>query len=82
MAPARTRYAREMTIRRLELESGVEIECEDIGEGERPFVLVHGFTGSRDDWREQMPRLAELRWIDSKYVSQCAPKRSPMMGSA
>ena len=49
-----------MSIRRLELESGVEIECEDVGAGDRPFVLVHGFTGSRDDWREQIPKLAGL----------------------
>jgi pimeloyl-ACP methyl ester carboxylesterase len=48
-----------MTIRKLPLNSGVEIECEDLGTGDRPFVLVHGYTGSRDDWREQLPRLAE-----------------------
>ncbi len=47
-----------MPIKRLSLPSGIEIECEDIGEGDRPFVLVHGFTGSRDDWREQLPHLA------------------------
>jgi pimeloyl-ACP methyl ester carboxylesterase len=37
----------------------IEIEYEEHGEGERPFVLVHGFTGSRDDFREVLPRLAE-----------------------
>jgi 2-succinyl-6-hydroxy-2,4-cyclohexadiene-1-carboxylate synthase len=37
---------------------GIEIETEEAGHGERAFVLVHGFTGSRDDWLEQMPRLA------------------------
>lgn len=36
----------------------VELEYEEHGSGGRPFVLVHGFTGSRDDWREQLPRLA------------------------
>ena len=36
----------------------IEMEYEEHGEGGRPFVLVHGFTGSRDDWREQLPRLA------------------------
>jgi len=37
---------------------GMEMELEDAGSGERPFVLVHGFTGSRDDFREHMPELA------------------------
>jgi pimeloyl-ACP methyl ester carboxylesterase len=36
----------------------IEMEYEEHGEGARPFVLVHGFTGSRDDWCEQLPRLA------------------------
>ena len=36
----------------------IEIEYEEHGDGGRPFVLVHGFTGSRDDWREVLPRLA------------------------
>ena len=38
----------------------LEIEYEEWGEGDRSFVLVHGFTGSRDDWREQLPALAPL----------------------
>jgi len=37
----------------------VEIEVEEHGDGPRAFVLVHGFTGSRDDFREMLPRLAE-----------------------
>jgi 2-succinyl-6-hydroxy-2,4-cyclohexadiene-1-carboxylate synthase len=37
---------------------GIEMEYEEHGAGGRPFVLVHGFTGSRDDWREMLPRLA------------------------
>ena len=36
----------------------IEIEYEDHGEGDRPFLLVHGFTGSRDDFREVLPPLA------------------------
>ena len=39
---------------------GIEIEYEEHGAGERPFVLVHGFTGSRDDWLEVLPPLAGL----------------------
>jgi 2-succinyl-6-hydroxy-2,4-cyclohexadiene-1-carboxylate synthase len=38
----------------------IEIEVEESGQGERAFVLVHGFTGSRDDFREQMAPLGEL----------------------
>ena len=38
----------------------VEIEWERTGSGDRPFVLVHGFTGSRDDWADVLPALAEL----------------------
>jgi pimeloyl-ACP methyl ester carboxylesterase len=56
---------RESSVERARLSSGVEIEYEVAGQenarpGDRPFVLVHGYTGSRDDWREQLPRLAEL----------------------
>jgi pimeloyl-ACP methyl ester carboxylesterase len=39
---------------------GIEMELEDAGEGDRPLVLVHGFTGSRDDFREHVPELARL----------------------
>lgn len=39
---------------------GIEMEFEDAGAGDRPFVLVHGFTGSRDDFREHVPELAQL----------------------
>lgn len=37
----------------------IEIEYEEHGKGGRPFVLVHGFTGSRDDWKEVLPQLAK-----------------------
>ena len=37
----------------------IEVEVEEAGAGERAFVLVHGFTGSRDDFREVVPVLAE-----------------------
>ena len=39
---------------------GIEMELDDAGSGERAFVLVHGFTGSRDDFREHVPELARL----------------------
>jgi 2-succinyl-6-hydroxy-2,4-cyclohexadiene-1-carboxylate synthase len=36
----------------------IEIEYEEAGQGGRPFVLVHGFTGSRDDFRDVLGELA------------------------
>ncbi|HVH05837.1 MAG TPA: alpha/beta hydrolase [Myxococcota bacterium] len=37
----------------------IEMEYEEHGGGDRPFVLVHGFTGSRDDWKEHLPYLGK-----------------------
>ena len=42
--------------------NGIDLAYEEVGRGSRLFVLVHGFTGSRDDFREQLPHLAELGW--------------------
>ncbi|MEO8602212.1 MAG: alpha/beta hydrolase [bacterium] len=39
---------------------GVELVYDDVGAGERPLVLVHGLTGFRDDFREQLDALAGL----------------------
>jgi pimeloyl-ACP methyl ester carboxylesterase len=39
---------------------GIEFEVEEAGAGARALVLVHGFTGSRDDFREHMGPLAVL----------------------
>ena len=47
-------------VRVLTLANGIELECEEAGQGARPLVLLHGFTGSRDDWREQLVPLSEL----------------------
>jgi 2-succinyl-6-hydroxy-2,4-cyclohexadiene-1-carboxylate synthase len=38
--------------------NGIELAYDEAGAGGRPFVLVHGFTGSRGDFTEQLPRLA------------------------
>lgn len=40
--------------------NGAELTYEDVGRGERPFVLVHGFTGFRDDFRDHLSVLAGL----------------------
>jgi len=54
----RLAYDRPMSSVRKIAVRGIEMELEDAGSGERPFVLVHGFTGSRDDFREHVPELA------------------------
>jgi len=38
----------------------IEMAYEEAGSGERPFVLVYGFTGSRDDFSDVLPELGEL----------------------
>jgi pimeloyl-ACP methyl ester carboxylesterase len=38
--------------------NGIEIAFESHGEGERPLVLVHGFSGFRQDFAGQLPELA------------------------
>jgi 2-succinyl-6-hydroxy-2,4-cyclohexadiene-1-carboxylate synthase len=43
---------------------GIEVAYEDLGAGPGPpFVLVHGFTGHRDDFREVSEALAEDRRV-------------------
>lgn len=39
---------------------GLEMAWEEAGAGDRPFVLVHGFTGDRSDWDEVRDPLAAL----------------------
>lgn len=47
-------------VSKLDLEGGLQLEVARAGDrAGRPFVLVHGFTGSRDDWQEQLEPLAE-----------------------
>ena len=46
--------------------NGVELAYREVGEvgsGDRPFVLVHGFTGSGLDFEEQLPQLAAERRV-------------------
>ncbi len=38
----------------------LDIEYEDVGEGQRPFVMVHGFTGSRDDFADVLEPITTL----------------------
>src|SRR5690349_20456829 len=34
----------------------------EAGAGGRPFLLVHGFTGAKEDFTEWLDRLADLGW--------------------
>ena len=43
---------------RVPVSDGVELGSEEHGQGDRTLVLVHGYTGSRDDFREHLPALA------------------------
>jgi pimeloyl-ACP methyl ester carboxylesterase len=47
-------------IDRVRVPGNIDIEYQQAGSGGRSFVLVHGFTGSRDDWREHIEPLAQL----------------------
>lgn len=40
--------------------NGVDLVVEDHGAGDRPFVLLHGFTGYRHDFLDQLSELATL----------------------
>jgi pimeloyl-ACP methyl ester carboxylesterase len=46
-------------IRQVKLDD-MTIEWEEHGSGSRPLVLVHGFTGSRDDFADVVPDLVDL----------------------
>jgi 2-succinyl-6-hydroxy-2,4-cyclohexadiene-1-carboxylate synthase len=41
---------------------GVELAYQELGSGERPLVLVHGFTGSSLDFADRIPELARVGW--------------------
>lgn len=38
--------------------NGIEMVYDEAGAGDRAFVLVHGFTGCRDDFASQLPALS------------------------
>jgi pimeloyl-ACP methyl ester carboxylesterase len=48
--------------RRIAIGSAELSYLEVAGEG-RPFVLLHGLTGHRDDFRTRLPDLADLGWL-------------------
>ena len=50
-----------MTVRRIDV-GGVTLVFAEAGEGGRPLLLVHGFTGGKEDFTELVPALAEDGW--------------------
>ena len=40
----------------------VALSILEAGEGGRPLLLVHGFTGAKEDFADHLDRLAELGW--------------------
>ena len=49
-----------MDKRRIALASGLELEVLEAGAGGRPLLLVHGFTGAKEDFADHLDRLAGL----------------------
>lgn len=42
--------------------NGIELEIAESGAGGRPLFLLHGFTGSKEDFTEWIDPLAEAGW--------------------
>ncbi len=42
--------------------NGIEHSLLEAGTGGRPLLLVHGFTGAKEDFADQIDELAELGW--------------------
>src|SRR3954463_4393992 len=52
-----------MTNRRIPLATGVELEVLEAGAGsDRQMMLVHGFTGAKEDFTDHLDRWAALGW--------------------
>ncbi|HEY2812604.1 MAG TPA: alpha/beta hydrolase [Acidimicrobiales bacterium] len=51
-----------MDVASIDLPTGVSLEYAEAGRGGRPFLLVHGFTGAKEDFTEWLERLASLGW--------------------
>jgi pimeloyl-ACP methyl ester carboxylesterase len=46
--------------RRIEVATGVELTVLEAGQGGRPLLLVHGFTGAKEDFADHLDELAAL----------------------
>src|SRR5215470_20436004 len=40
----------------------VQLSVAEAGAGQRPLLLVHGFTGAKEDFTGWLDRLADLGW--------------------
>ena len=43
--------------------NGIELHVEELGSGDPPLVLIHGYTGSSVDWADVAPELAHDRRV-------------------
>jgi len=51
-----------MDIRDVDLSTGIRMQIAQAGLGGRPLLLVHGFTGAKEDFTEWLDELAGLGW--------------------
>src|SRR3954469_7144761 len=49
-------------VRDIEVGDGIHLNVAEAGRGGRPFLLVHGFTGAKEDFTEWLERLANQGW--------------------
>src|SRR3954463_791815 len=49
-------------VRDIEVGDGIHLNVAEAGRGGRPFLLVHGFTGAKEDFTEWLDRLADAGW--------------------
>src|SRR3954453_5854689 len=49
-------------VRDIEVKDGIHLNIAEAGRGGRPFMLVHGFTGAKEDFTEWLDRLAGEGW--------------------
>jgi pimeloyl-ACP methyl ester carboxylesterase len=46
----------------IQLSTGLRMQAAEAGSGGRPLLLVHGFTGAKEDFTDWLDPLAELGW--------------------
>jgi len=51
-----------MQTRQIEI-GDVALSCNEVAGSGRPFLMLHGLTGHRDDFRPRMPELAGAGWL-------------------
>ena len=51
-----------ISTRDVEVGDGIRLEIAEAGAGGRPFLLVHGFTGAKEDFTEWLEPLAAAGW--------------------